>query len=59
MPANCMIIDAEMYGIIPKAKMEARENAPPVNILNRSAIPPPPAEEEEAKISELTPGNTT
>jgi hypothetical protein len=35
-----MIIDAEMYGIIPRAKMDARLNEPPRNVLIKSKIPP-------------------
>jgi hypothetical protein len=27
-------MDAEIYGMIPRAKMEALENAPPVNMLS-------------------------
>jgi hypothetical protein len=36
-----MIIDAEMYGIIPSAKIEALEKAPPVNNESR---PPKPSD---------------
>jgi hypothetical protein len=35
-----MMIEAEMYGMIPRAKMEKRESAPPENMLNMSRIPP-------------------
>ena len=37
---NCMMMDAEMYGMIPKAKIEKRESAPPENMLNKPRIPP-------------------
>ena len=30
-------MEAEMYGIIPNAKMEALENAPPENIFNKAS----------------------
>jgi hypothetical protein len=32
-------MDAEIYGIIPKAKMDALENAPPENIFKRPSTP--------------------
>ncbi len=35
-----MMIDAEMYGMIPSAKIVKRESAPPENMLNRPRIPP-------------------
>ncbi len=35
-----MKIDAEIYGIIPKAKMDAFENAPPTNASRRPSMPP-------------------
>ena len=34
------MIDAEMYGMIPSAKMVKRDSAPPENMLNMSRIPP-------------------
>jgi hypothetical protein len=37
---NCTIIDAEMYGIIPRARMDIRSNAPPENMLNKPRIVP-------------------
>ena len=42
MPNNWMIIDAEMYGMMPNAKIEARVKAPPVNKDNKSPKPPLP-----------------
>ena len=35
-----MMIDAEMYGMIPSAKIEKRDSAPPENTLNRPRMPP-------------------
>ncbi len=32
MVINCINIEAEIYGIIPKAKMDALENEPPANV---------------------------
>ena len=34
-----MMIDAEMYGMIPKANTVNRESAPPENMLNRFRMP--------------------
>ena len=36
---NCMMIDADMYGMIPKAKIVKRESAPPENMLNMPRMP--------------------
>ncbi len=35
-----MMIEAEMYGMMPSAKIEKRDSAPPENMLNMSRIPP-------------------
>jgi hypothetical protein len=35
-----MMIDAEMYGMIPSAKIVKRESAPPENMLNMPRMPP-------------------
>jgi hypothetical protein len=35
-----MMIDAEMYGMIPSAKIVNRDNAPPENMLNIPRMPP-------------------
>ena len=35
-----LVIDAEMYGMIPSAKSEKRDSAPPENMLNMSRMPP-------------------
>jgi hypothetical protein len=38
--SSCMMIDAEMYGMIPSAKTVKRDSAPPENRLNRPSTPP-------------------
>ena len=38
--SSCMMIEAEMYGMIPSAKIEKRDSAPPENMLNMSRMPP-------------------
>ena len=38
-----MMMEAEMYGMMPKAKMEARVNAPPVKSDKMSPKPPEPS----------------
>ena len=35
-----MMIDAEMYGMMPSAKIEKRDSAPPENMLNMPRMPP-------------------
>ncbi len=35
-----MMIDAEMYGMIPSANTEKRDSAPPENMLNSPRMPP-------------------
>ena len=35
-----MMIEAEMYGMIPRAKIVNRDSAPPENILNKLNMPP-------------------
>ena len=37
---SCMMIEAEMYGMIPRAKIVKRDSAPPENILNKPRMPP-------------------
>jgi hypothetical protein len=37
---NCMIIDAEIYGMMLSAKIAMREIPPPANILNMPRMPP-------------------
>ena len=33
---SCMMIEAEMYGMMPSAKIVKRDSAPPENMLNMS-----------------------
>jgi hypothetical protein len=48
-------MDAEIYGMIPNAKMDALLNEPPRNVFNKSKIPPrAPA----PKTLGLMPGST-
>ena len=35
-----MMIEAEMYGMMPSAKIVKRDSAPPENMLNMSRMPP-------------------
>ena len=35
-----MMIDAEMYGMMPSAKIVKRDSAPPENMLNMPRMPP-------------------
>ena len=35
-----MMIDAEMYGMMPNANTVKRDSAPPENMLNRLRMPP-------------------
>jgi hypothetical protein len=35
-----MMIDAEMYGMIPRANTEKRDSAPPENMLKSPRMPP-------------------
>ena len=37
---SCMMIEAEMYGMMPSAKMVKRDSAPPENMLNMPRMPP-------------------
>ena len=49
------MIDAEIYGMIPNAKMDALLKEPPRNVFNKSKIPPvAPAPNKEASM----PGST-
>ena len=38
--SSCMMIEAEMYGMMPSATILMRSRAPPENMLNRSANVP-------------------
>ncbi|MDT4890639.1 hypothetical protein FQZ97_1275060 [compost metagenome] len=51
-----MMIDAEMYGMIPSAKMLMRSSAPPENMLNRLRMVPSFCRNSSASRSGLMPG---
>src|SRR5678810_541541 len=53
-----MKIDAEMYGMIPNAKMDACENAPPANVSIKPRIPFLEFDICCAMLSGLIPGKT-
>ena len=36
----CMMMDDEMYGVMPSANTEARDREPPENMLNMPRMPP-------------------
>jgi hypothetical protein len=53
-----MIIEAEIYGMIPSAKIDPREKAPPTNALRRPRIPIPCVLANSSdNICESIPGN--
>ena len=54
---NCMMMDAEMYGITPSAKIAMRSTAPPANMLNMPSTPLLCEEKACAKASGLMPGS--
>ena len=39
-PSNCMMIDAVMYGMIPRKNTETAVSAPPENRLKSPSTPP-------------------
>ena len=51
-----MMIDAEMYGMIPSAKIEKRDSAPPENMLNRPRMPPCCERKSSSSTDALMPG---
>jgi len=51
-----MMIDAEMYGMIPSAKILMRSSAPPENMLKRLRMVPSFCRNSAAKRSGLMPG---
>ena len=53
---NCIIIEADMYGIIPRARILKRSSAPPENILNISIIVPLCCSKKEARAAGFIPG---
>ena len=54
--SNWMIIDAEIYGMIPNAKTEARSKAPPENMLNMPIMVPLCESKTRWSTSAFTPG---
>ena len=52
-------MDAEMYGITPRAKMEALPNAPPENMFRRPTRPSEVLCWKRASIEGSMPGRTT
>ncbi len=51
-----MMIEAEMYGITPRAKIDNRSSAPPENMLNMSRIVPCCASKKRASATGSMPG---
>jgi hypothetical protein len=54
--AICMMIDAEMYGMMPIAKIPKRDNAPPENRLTIPSKVPPCCSKKFANATGSTPG---
>ena len=54
--ASCMMIDAEMYGMIPSARIEKRDSAPPENTLNSPRMPPCCERNSSSRMLALMPG---
>ena len=50
------MIDAEMYGMIPSARIEKRDSAPPENTLNRPRMPPCCERNSSSSTLALMPG---
>ena len=50
------MIDAEMYGMIPSAKIEKRDSAPPENTFSRPRIPPCWPRNSSSSTEALMPG---
>ena len=53
---SCMMIDAEMYGMIPSARIENRDSAPPEKTLNRPRMPPCCERKSSSSTLALIPG---
>jgi hypothetical protein len=51
-----MMMDAEMYGMIPSAKIDSRSSAPPENMLNTLRMVPCCSWKKRARASGLMPG---
>jgi hypothetical protein len=58
MPNNWTTMLAEMYGMIPNAKIEALENAPPENISNKLRTPSEVCFDKADSSFGFTPGRT-
>ena len=54
--SSCMMIDAEMYGMMPSANTVNRDSAPPENMLNMPSTPPCWLRNRSASASGLMPG---
>ena len=52
----CIIIDADIYGIIPRAKIPNLESAPPENKLKSASILPACWSKKAASAAGSTPG---
>jgi hypothetical protein len=53
---SCMMIDAEMYGMIPSAKIEKRDSAPPENTFSNPRMPPCCPRNSSSSTDALIPG---
>ncbi len=53
---SCMMIDAEMYGMIPSAKIEKRDSAPPEKTFSRPRMPPCWPRNSSSSTDALMPG---
>ena len=53
------MIDAEMYGMMPRAKIDSCSSAPPENMLNRPRNDPEDARMAFFMTARLTPGVVT
>ena len=56
---NCITMEAEIYGIIPNAKIEALEKAPPENMSNNASNPPLVCSCKAVNALGSIPGRTT
>ncbi len=55
----CRMIDAEMYGMTPIAKIDRRSSAPPENMLNSPRIVPSWLSNRRASATGSMPGTGT
>ena len=58
MVINCIKIDAEIYGMIPNAKIDAFEKAPPTNVSSKPSIPFSVLDASAANLFGSIPGKT-